>query len=235
MQRKDDRTRVWTFVCYPESVREGWRDALDELHIAWAESPLHDKDTNADGSAKKPHWHVLLVFDGKKSYEQVSEITDSIGATIPQRCASAKGLVRYMAHLDNPDKAQYSTADIIGHGGLDVAEYLRPTSATRYEMIREMMDYIAANDIIEMEDLLLYAAHERYDDWFPLLCDSCAYVIGAMLKSRRHRADRQVVPEVRVVRVSETGEILPDVGSSAAGTANADAGNFSPVTSDDIG
>ena len=72
MQRKDDRSRVWTFVCYPESVREGWRDALDDLHIAWAESPLHDKDTNADGSAKKPHWHVLLVFDGKKSYEQVS-------------------------------------------------------------------------------------------------------------------------------------------------------------------
>lgn len=190
------------------------------MHIAWAESPLHDKDTNADGSAKKPHWHVLLVFDGKKSYEQVSEITDSIGATIPQRCASAKGLVRYMAHLDNPDKAQYSTADIIGHGGLDVAEYLRPTSATRYEMIREMMDFIAERDIIEMEDLLLYAAHERYDDWFPLLCDSCAYVIGAMLKSRRHRADRQTVPEVRVVRVNEKGEVLDgEVSAGRDGTA----------------
>ena len=121
-----------------------------------------------------------------------------------------------MAHLDNPDKAQYSVSDIIGHGGLDVAEYLRPTSATRYEMIREMMDFIAERDIIEMEDLLLYAAHERYDDWFPLLCDSCAYVIGAMLKSRRHRADRQTVPEVRVVRVNEKGEVL-DGGEVSAG------------------
>ena len=67
-----------------------------------------------------------------------------------------------------------------------------------------------------MEDLLLYAAHERYDDWFPLLCDSCAYVIGAMLKSRRHRADRQTVPEVRVVRVNEKGEVL-DGGEVSAG------------------
>lgn len=228
---KGERVRLWAFVAYPESVADGWRDVLDDLHIQWVESPLHDKDLDATGTPKKPHWHVLLLFDGVKSYEQVAAITASIGATIPQRCASARGMVRYMAHLDNPDKHQYDTRDIIGHGGVDVADYLRPTSAARYDAIAEMMQWIRDNDVVEMEDLLVYAAAERREDWWPLLCDSCAYVIGALLKSRRHRRDReQPVPEVRVVRVdAATGQIIGcEARDQQTGTDG--AGPSQPVT-----
>ena len=165
-----------------------WRDIIDAEHIQWAESPLHEFDTNPDGEVKKAHIHVLVCYEGKKSFEQVKELTDRLNAPIPQECASAKGLVRYFAHLDNPEKFQYSTADIIGHGGLDVAEYLKPTSSSRYQRIRDMMDYVVEHDITEMEDLLTYAAHERFEDWFPLLCDNSAYVMGSFIKSRRHRA-----------------------------------------------
>lgn len=184
----DDRTRTWTFVVYPESAPENWRDILDDLHIQWVESPLHDKDLNADGSVKKPHWHILLQYEGKKSFEQIKEVTDSENAPIPQKVASAKGLVRYMAHLDNPDKFQYPVSEIRGHGGIDVAEYLKPTSSNRYVLIGEMIDFVDDNDITEMEDLLKYAKNFRFDDWFPLLCDNSAYIMGAMIKSRRHRA-----------------------------------------------
>lgn len=191
-EKGPSRVRQWALVVYPESAPSGWRDILDDLHIEWVESPLHDRDINpATGEIKKAHWHILLLFDGPKSFEQVAEISEALHAPIPQRCHSARGAIRYMAHLDNPEKAEYDKSDIIGHGGVDVAELLKPTSSQRYELIAEMMQWIAANDIIEMEDLLLYAASERRDDWFPLLCDSCAYIIGALLKSRRHRADRE--------------------------------------------
>lgn len=188
----DARTRNWTFVAYPESAPEGWRDVLDEQHIQWVESPLHDKDMNADGTPKKPHWHILLLFDGKKSYEQVKELTDKLHATIPQKCASAKGLVRYMAHLDNPEKVQYDKGAIIGHGGIDVAEYLKPTSSSRYQLIGEMMDFVREQNIIELEDLAYYARTERFDDWFPLLCDNSAYIMGEFIKSHRHRVPQTV-------------------------------------------
>lgn len=102
------RTRNWTFVVYPESVSSNWRDVLDEEHIQWVESPLHDKDTNADGEIKKAHIHVLVMYDGVKSYNQILEITNKINASVPQKCGSAKGLVRYMVHMDNPEKYQYS-------------------------------------------------------------------------------------------------------------------------------
>ena len=185
---KDSRTRNWTFVLYEDSAPDNWRALLDELHIEWVESPWHDKDLNADGQPKKKHKHILLLFGGVKSYEQVLEVTSSLNSPIPQRVHNAKAMVRYMAHLDNPEKAQYNPFEIVSHGGVDIAELLRPSSSERYSLIREMIEFVKGNDIDEFQDLLDYAASERYDDWFPLLCDNSAYVVGQYIKSKRNRS-----------------------------------------------
>lgn len=184
---KEQRTRNWTFVLYDESAPKNWAEILDEEHIEWIESPWHDKDVNADGEPKKKHKHIALLFGGVKSYEQVKEITDKLHAPIPQRCHNTKAMVRYMAHLDNPEKAQYSVSDIKAHGGVDLAELLRPSSSERYTMIKEMIDYIRSAGITEFQDLVDYASYERFDDWFPLLCDNSSYFIGQYIKSQRHR------------------------------------------------
>lgn len=184
----DTRTRSWTFVLYDDSAPENWRDILDDMHIEWIESPWHDKDINGNGEPKKKHKHILLLFQGKKSYEQIKELTDMLNQPIPQRCHNAKAMVRYMAHLDNPEKAQYNPSDIIGHGGADVSDMLRPSSSERYTIIKDMIDYIRSAGITEFQDLMDYAADVHYDDWFPLLCDNSAYVVGLYIKSQRHRA-----------------------------------------------
>ena len=186
------RTRNWTFVVYPESVVENWRDILDGEYVQWIESPLHDKDVDPNGEIKKSHWHVLIMFESVKTYEQVLAITTKINATIPQKCNAVKGLVRYMAHLDNPEKFQYSKSEIIGHGGADVMELLKPNSSDRYALIREMLEFIDENNFIEFKDLMNYAMRERFDDWFPLLCDNSAYVVQQYLKSNRHRAIKNI-------------------------------------------
>ena len=185
---KEQRTRNWTFVLYEDSAPENWRELLEEQFLEWVESPWHDKDVNADGEPKKKHKHILLMFGGVKSYEQVKEITDLLHAPIPQRCHNAKAMVRYMAHLDNPEKAQYDVSEIIPHGGVDLAELLRPSSSERYTLIKEMIDYVRSAAVTEFQDLMDYAAAERFDDWFPLLCDSCAFVVGQYIRSQRHRA-----------------------------------------------
>lgn len=193
---------------YPPSVEPNtpalWRDILDEEHIQWVESPLHDKDLNADGEPKKSHIHILLLFESVKEYEQVKTITEKVNATVPQKCNGAKGLVRYMAHLDNPEKVQYPVNEIVGHGGVDIDDFFRPSDTERYHLIKEMMDYVVKNNVVEMEDLCLYASSERFDDWFPLLCDSCAYIMGTFVKSRRHRKE---ITSFTFKVDSETGEI----------------------------
>lgn len=186
---RDQRTRNWAIVLYPDSAPENWRDILDDLHIEWIESPLHDLDVNEDGELKKAHWHVLLLFGGLKSYNQVFDAVEPLKCAVPQRCHSLKGAVRYMAHLDNPEKHQYSPFDIRAHGGVDIAQLLKPSSSERYSLVREMCDYVRESHITEFQDLMDYAMLERFDTWFPLLCDNSAYVVGQYIKSQRHRQE----------------------------------------------
>ena len=187
--RGSDRTRAWAVVVYPDSAPENWQQLIDDQHIEWVESPLHEFDTNPTGEVKKPHYHVLLMFGGVKSYEQVCDFIKPLNCPIPQRCHNAKAAVRYMAHLDNPDKFQYDVGSIKAHGGVDLAELLRPSSSERYTLIDEMAEYVKENHITEFQDLFDYARKEKRDSWFPLLCDNSAYVLGQYIKSQRNRQE----------------------------------------------
>lgn len=200
---KDERTRNWTFIVYPESAPDDWREIIDNEHVPWVESPLHDKDLNPDGEMKKAHWHVMVMYSSKKTLAQIQELTDKLNSPIPQKVSNAKGMVRYFAHLDNPEKYQYSKSEIIAHCGADIGKYLATTTAQRYELIKEMSAWVNETGCVEFSELFEYAASERFDDWFPLLCDNSAYVIGQYIKSKRHggRATKTIV------KVDQNGEI----------------------------
>lgn len=197
----DKRTRNWNFIVYPDSAPENWVQILDDAHVPWVQSPLHDQDINADGSPKKPHWHCTILFDGVKSVDQVKEIIAPLNCTIPIVCQSSRGSVRYMAHLDNPEKFQYKVSDIIPHQGADIVELLKPTSASRYEMLNDMMSFIVEHDIKEFSDLAEYALSYHSDDWLPLLYDNSTVFMKAYITSRRHRS-------LKVIHCDENGEVL---------------------------
>jgi len=192
-QKKDDRTRNWTIVVYLESAPENWIEILQSEQVPFAVSPLHDKDVNVDGEIKKPHWHVMLMYSGKKSFTQIKEIADKLNAPKPEKVNNAKGMARYFVHLDNPEKYQYSKDDIRVYGGADIKQHLTSVSEQkneRYNGIAEMCDFVDGQKIIEFADLMAYARVHRFD-WFELLCDNSAYVMGAYIKSRRHRKREQ--------------------------------------------
>lgn len=103
------KNRHWTFIVYPDSVKENWIEFLIETGLPFAISPLHDKDLNADGSPKKPHYHVVITYDGPTTYKNVNEnICQQILSTIPKRVLSLRGIYRYLSHEDNPEKYQYN-------------------------------------------------------------------------------------------------------------------------------
>lgn len=56
---------------------------------------------------------------------------------------------------------------------------------SKYERIREMMNFVAENNITEMCDLLTYAYRNRFKDWFPLLCNDASYVMNLYINSKR--------------------------------------------------
>ncbi len=186
-KRRGTRTRNWLFILYPESAPENWRDLLDEMHIPWIESPLHDKDVIDDGNntKKKDHKHIMLMYPIVKNFEQVKEITDALNQPIPQPCRSTAGSVRYFAHLDNPEKAQYSRDEIIGHNGVDVQRII-DTSSDRTQTIKDIITWINENDCYRFNDLVNYAMAEN-EHWFNLLVNGYTRFLSEYLKDKWHQ------------------------------------------------
>ena len=138
--------------------------------IFWTMSIFHGLNVNPDGEVKKAHWHILLLFEGNKSYKQVLEISKKLNAPIPQRVESARGMVRYMVHLDNPEKYQYNKSDIISHGGADADHFFKMTVTHGQDVLKEITHYILENKVTNFVELVEYAI-ENNDDWFDVIAN----------------------------------------------------------------
>lgn len=184
------RTRDWTFLVYPDSAPENWRTVLDEFNVPWVESPLHDKDVNPDGELKKSHWHILICFDSVKTFEQVCEITVLLNAPIPKKCLSKTGLIRYMVHLDNPEKFQYDLLDIVPHQGADIGQYFLPSRTQKIAYTHEIFEWIEENNILYFDVLLDYARKYKPDTWYVCLLEHYSIVLSKYFSHRRIRHEQ---------------------------------------------
>ena len=119
------RNTYYATIVYPESAPTDWLDKLEEEHIQALVSPIHDKDIEKDGKEKKPHYHVILMFESLKSMKQVKEITDKFGGVGTLPLHSLGGYSRYLCHLDNSEKAQYNPEDVKEISGANYKECCR--------------------------------------------------------------------------------------------------------------
>lgn len=176
------RTRNYACVVYPDSAPSDWLSILGEFCVPAFVSPIHDCDVNPTGEVKKEHYHVMVMFEGVKSSEQVKEIFEAFGGVGCERVQSVRGYARYLCHLDNPEKHQYAEADVRCFGGADYYSVIGLV-LDKYKAISEMIDFCKENNIFNYADLLEYCSVNRFD-WFRVLCDNGTIVIKEYLKSR---------------------------------------------------
>lgn len=193
----DTRKRNFACILYPDSLVEGWENVLSDLKVPAFLSPLHDKDVNnGDGSPKKPHYHLMVMYEGKKTDEQFyHEVVKrlykegcepSIGAM--EYVQSLRGYARYLAHMDNPEKAQYDPNDIKCYAGADFAA-VASLVIDKYRIIGEMMDFCDDNHIYSYHQLVCYAREHRFD-WFRTLCDCGTFTMKEYLKSAHWESEK---------------------------------------------
>lgn len=118
-KRAGERTRGYATIVYPESASSDWKEILADLKIQVLISPLHDQDVNPTGEPKKPHYHVMLMFEGPKSSAQAKAVIATFGGIGCEVINSTRGYARYLCHLDNPEKHRYSPSDVQQFGGVD--------------------------------------------------------------------------------------------------------------------
>lgn len=182
-EKSNYRTRNFATVVYPESAPSDWKDVLSRFFVPAFVSPLHDLDKNPTGEDKKAHYHVILMFSGVKSVEQVRSMFDQIGGVGCECVNSLRGYARYLCHLDNPEKQQYSADDVKSFGGADYNSVIGlPTD--RFRSISEMEDFCEKYNVNSFYLLSRYASAHRAD-WHRVLCESASVYMREYLKSRK--------------------------------------------------
>lgn len=187
MPSKNVKKRNWAFLVYPESAPNSWKDKLQQTGLKCAISPLHDRDIDPDGNPKKPHYHVIICYEGPQTYNAVKTLTESLRQPHPQPLESVRGNYRYFCHLDNPDKFQYSKADIVTLNGFDIRDYVELTKTEVVKILGLIQDFIRDSDIMEYSDLLDYL-HDGagMEDWYEVALGH-TLVLTAYLRSRREK------------------------------------------------
>lgn len=175
------RTRNFATVVYPDSAPEDWLVRLGNNFVPCFVSPLHDLDINPYGEPKKPHYHVMIMFDSVKTIEQAKAIFEEIGGVGVEIVNSVRGYARYLCHLDNPEKIQYDKGFVQSFYGADYESTIG-LALDRYIAIREMITFCRDNLIFSYAELFRYAMDNR-QDWFRVLCDNGTVVVKEYLKS----------------------------------------------------
>lgn len=175
------RTRNFACVVYKDSAPKDWQSILADQCVPCFVSPYHDSDINPTGEPKKPHWHVMLMFDNVKTREQAIEIFNKINGVGCEYINSLRGYARYLCHLDNPDKHLYSTEDVLSFSGVDYISIIGLVT-DKYKTICEIMDFCDKYHVTSYQKLLQYCRVKR-TDWFRTLCDNGTYVVLEYIKS----------------------------------------------------
>lgn len=180
------KKRNWAFILYLDSAPANWRDILQETGCQYAISPYHDKDINPDGTLKKPHYHIIVCYDGPTSYNVILRITQSVNATIPQPLEQIRGYYRYFTHMDNPEKYQYSQDDISTINGFNINNYIEMTYTEVSMIIKSLQDLIRSKNILEYSDLLDFLLDEDLREFWDVARNH-AFLLDKYITSRRNK------------------------------------------------
>lgn len=184
---KDEKNRNWTFIHYEEHGVEILINYLNGTGLPYAISPLHDRDYNPDGTLKKPHYHVIVMFPGPTTYNKVNGLCQDLNASIPKRILSVVGIYRYFTHQDNPEKAQYDDFNIIQGNGFDIKDIKGMTTSELLASKKQIIDIILSNNILEYSSLVDYLLFNELIDLFGVVSNNTIF-FNTYLTSYRNKS-----------------------------------------------
>lgn len=191
--KRAQRSRGWACIVYPESAPENWQAVLAESHVQALISPLHDSDVTADGTPKKPHYHVMLMFENPMPAKSAKEIFSKIGYEKQPECLkSIKAYARYLVHIDDHDKHRYNETDVTQLCGASWASVALDPADEKDMLLNEIEDFIDEHGIVSYRELCRYARHER-PEWTKVIRSSTVHLMAYIKSAAWEASQREVM------------------------------------------
>lgn len=193
MASKTGKARAFAFLIYEDSWPT-WETDLKGLHMPAVVSPVHDRDVYEEddkdlghiaGEVKKAHRHAILSWGNTTTYKNALATLEPFGVTHVEPVTSYSGYCRYLAHLDDPDKAQYDPADIVTFGGAVPDLSRKLNSAEVADMRNQILEFIRAAQVTEYADLVYHTLDNGLFEWTNYVETHTVFLQG-VLSSVRH-------------------------------------------------
>lgn len=153
----------------------------------------HDCDINNEtGEVKKSHYHCIIEFSSKRTIKGVYNLFNylPLETRFIQICLNERGATRYLLHLDNPEKYQYSSDLIKTSDNARLSRYLTKDIDLDTQL-NCLCEYVAASDkYVSTIELRFYAFKNGFIDAF----NKFFYQISTILKEHNHQIEYISVP-----------------------------------------
>lgn len=150
-------------------------------HMVNGELPQEviDAGIPKEGQLKKPHVHVMVIGSGPRyadfwaqEFARFHEVNYFEAVRDPDK------LLRYFAHMDNPEKAQYSCLDIHGFGGMDLGALMSNDDTSKLQTLIEVMEYVFECNIMHYNKLVRYAFSTGDLDWIACVSGRASFFVN---------------------------------------------------------
>lgn len=207
------RGTYWAFLIFDDNIEKNprWLHRLLEKHLRFVVSPHHDKDkwTEEDkikhpdreftvGGLKKGHYHVMIQYDDNTTYKTVKNLTEELGLPLPIRVESARGMLRYFCHQDNPEKAQYDVNDVKYYNGAQPEDYLIELGKYQTMQIKkELRKVFRSKRFLLMSDFWDYVDQNFKDPNYSYIAQTNVLYFREILKDNISSAKASIMAEAR--------------------------------------
>lgn len=181
-QGKDNKFFI---VLYPDSTTYDIEVVFNNIRFISTKYAyiLHDNDCDENGEIKKSHYHVYFKLENQASIETVAKSLEVENNCI-QFAVNERGCCRYLIHLDNPEKHQYSQDSIITD--FDIYKYLVDKDLENMSAIAELYTYISVNRCKTFNELVNYCLTSNRADLVKCVTNK-AYFFRQLLNENKER------------------------------------------------
>ncbi len=157
------------------------------------------------GAAKKAHVHIMLRFKGARTASYCEQLmADAFGHALPcfraqkwEKVEHVESMMRYFAHLDQPDKAEYSAFDVVGLGGVDLSCLVKNDVNSKLKTLCDVQAFVQKKGIKSYAVLVRWAFNGKNLDYINCVTGRASYFAAYFNACRQDLADKAAAKKAK--------------------------------------